>query len=99
MSVETPKNVAETAPIESKPAEQPTTTTTKPALASETPAIIDAPKTDAAETPVDAPITATPAVVDETKPVEETLKKDETVVEATPASEGTLGYKAPGFLK
>ena len=63
--------------------EQPTTETT---VINETPAT-----TSTTETP-----SATPAI-DATPAVEP--KKDEAVVEALPASEGVLGYKAPGFLK
>lgn len=88
MSVEAPKTVEETAPVETKPAEQ--STETPAVVATETPAA-DAPKTETSETPA-------AAATEETKPTEET-KKDETVVEAVPASEGVLGYKAPGFLK
>lgn len=94
MSVEAPKTVEETAPVETKPLEQSTET---PALATttETP-VTDASKTGTTDT---TPAVATTTTTDEDKPVEETLKKDETVVEAVPASEGVLGYKAPGFLK
>ena len=93
MSVEATKTVEETAPIESKPVEQSSET---PALATST----EAPATDAIKTEsTETPAAATSTTADETKPVEETLKKDETVVEAVPASEGVLGYKAPGLLK
>ncbi|KPI43741.1 uncharacterized protein AB675_6177 [Cyphellophora attinorum] len=96
MSVEAPKTVEETAPVESKPVEQLEAT---PAVPSETPTAAETSKPVTTETPATADATTTPAVGEETKPVEETLKKDEAVVEAVPASEGTLGYKAPGFLK
>jgi hypothetical protein len=96
MSVEAPKTVEETAPVESKPVEQLEAT---PAVPSETPAATETSKPVTTEAPATTDATATPAVGDETKPTEETLKKDEAVVEAVPASEGTLGYKAPGFLK
>jgi hypothetical protein len=64
--------------------EQPTET---PAPTTETPAVAETTETPAAAT------TATDAT-----PATEEAKK-ETVVEAVPASEGVLGYKAPGFLK
>ncbi len=84
MSVEAPKTVEEAQPVETKPIES-----TSEALVSH-----DAP---AVETlPTEAPSTA--SAVDAT-PATNGLKKGETVVEATPASEGVLGYKAPGFLK
>jgi hypothetical protein len=63
--------------------EQPTET---PAPTTETPAVAETTETPAAATTTDA----TPATED---------AKKETVVEAVPASEGVLGYKAPGFLK
>ena len=91
MSVEAPKTVEETTPVETKPAEPSTELPT--ATTSEGVAATDAPKTEAATEATTAP------VADEAKPVEEDLKKDETVVEAVPATEGVLGYKAPGFLK
>jgi hypothetical protein len=93
MSVEAPKTVEETTPVETKPVEQSSET---PALATstETPAV-DAIKTESTETPAALPSTT----ADETKPAEDTLKKDEATVEAVPASEGVLGYKAPGLLK
>ena len=84
MSVEAPKTVDEAQPVETKHVES-----TSGALVSH-----DAP---AVETlPTEAPTTA-PAV--DATPATNGLKKGETVVEATPASEGVLGYKAPGFLK
>jgi hypothetical protein len=63
-----------------------------------------APKTEQTETPVvtDTPAvesTETPAVTETPAPAAEEVAKDETVVESVPASEGVLGYKAPGFLK
>jgi hypothetical protein len=91
MSVEAPKPVETTAPVETKPVEA----TPEPAAATNTtPAATEPSTTTATETAA-----TVPATTEETKPAEDTLKKDETVVEATPASEGTLGYKAPGFLK
>lgn len=88
MSVEAPpKTVEETTPVETKPVEQPI----------ETPAHTEtaAPVTDKIETPAESNATTTEAA---TAP-EQGLKKNESVVEAVPASEGVLGYKAPGLLK
>jgi hypothetical protein len=68
------------------------------------------PKTEPTETPTlagetstaagttEAPST-TPATNGAVAPVTDEPKKDETIVESVPASEGVLGYKAPGFLK
>ena len=74
---------------------------TTPVLPSKTEQTCDIPATTTTETPAvettEAPSTI-PAT-DATVPATEDLKKDETVVEAVPASEGVLGYKAPGFLK
>ena len=78
----------ETAPVDTKPVEQPI----------ETPAAATADETTAADATPKPETTETPAAATEEVKPEET-KKDEAVVEATPASEGVLGYKAPGFLK
>ena len=91
MSVEAPKTVEETPVVDTSKAlpEQPEAT---PAVPETTVAPIEAiPATDA--TPV-VPVEATTDA-----PVTEELKKDETVVEAVPTSEGVLGYKEPGFFK
>lgn len=96
MSVEATKPVEEATPIESKPVEQ---TTALPIATTEAPAAVEAPKTETTETPAVADATTTPVTADATKPAEEAVKKDEPAVEITPTSEGTLGYKAPGFLK
>lgn len=61
----------------------------------ETPATTETPV--ATET-TEAPASTTPAT-DTAAPVTEKAKKGDTVAEAVPASEGVLGYKAPGFLK
>lgn len=84
MSVETPK-VEETAPVETKPVEQPT----------ETPAPTETPVAATDKTTTPAEITS---ATQEPTP-EQGIKKNESVVDAVPASEGTLGYKAPGLLK
>ena len=88
MSVEAPpKTVDETTPVETKPVEQPM----------ETPAHTETtvPVTDKIETPAESNATTTEAAA----APEQSLKKNETAVEAVPASEGVLGYKAPGLLK
>jgi len=55
-----------------------------------------APETTAEPTPA----AATETTADTPAPVkEETVSKDDAKVEATPASEGVLGYKAPGLVK
>lgn len=75
--------VEETTPVVTKPVEA---TTEAPV---ETPAAAAATTETPAETVKESePTTAVPEPA-----------KDETVVEATPATEGTLGYKEPGFLK
>jgi hypothetical protein len=94
MSIEAPKTVGETAPVEAKPVEQ-VNETPSAVTTSETPAVTELPKTETTGTSAAASTT----VADESTPAEDTLKKDETTVEAVPASEGVLGYKAPGFLK
>lgn len=98
MSVEAPKIVEESAPVETKPVEQSTTETpSAAAVTTDSSAVVDAPKTETTETPAAAGAVTTS---EETKPVEET-KKEEPVAaaETVSASEGVLGYKAPGFLK
>lgn len=75
--------------VETPKVEEPTPVI-KPVQASETPAAI------ATETPSADAIT--PEAPKETTAAQEPAK-DEAVVEATPASEGVLGYKEPGFLK
>lgn len=88
MSVEAPKSVEETPAVDAgKPLpEQPVETSAAPA---------DTPTETTEATPA-AP--EEPAAAAATETTEE-AKKDETVVEAVPASEGVLGYKEPGFLK
>lgn len=65
-------------------------------------------ETKPVEQPTETPApTETPtAVTDKPEPAlpsepttEQGVKKNETVVDAVPASEGVLGYKAPGLLK
>ena len=88
MSVEAPpKTVEETTPVETKPVEQPIDT---PAHTETT-----APVTDKIETPAES----NAATTETAATPEKGLKKNEAVVEAVPASEGVLGYKAPGLLK
>lgn len=62
------------------------TTSTAPAVEQSTTAAEDAPA--AAVTPTTAPETT-----------DEATKKDEVAGEVIPATEGVLGYKAPGLLK
>lgn len=90
MSVEAPKPVEETPAVDAgKPLpEQPTESLAAPV---ETPAV-------PTETTEAAPATTEEPAAAATETTEES-KKDETVVEAVPASEGVLGYKEPGFLK
>ncbi len=86
MSVEAPKPVEET----------PVVDTTKPLPEQPEAAIVP---TETPAAPTETP-EATPAVAEEpAAPATEELKKDETVVEAVPASEGVLGYKEPTFFK
>lgn len=91
MSVEAPKTVEETPVVDATKAvpEQPETS-----VAPVETATAPVEPTPATETPVVATeeTAAAPAATEE-------LKKDETVVEAVPTSEGTLGYKEPGFFK
>jgi hypothetical protein len=71
--------------------QKPTEETTAPAEAAETPAPAPA---------VDAPAEASADVVTEVPPAaatEEPPKEEETKKEVTPATEGVLGYKAPGL--
>jgi hypothetical protein len=99
MSVEAPKPAEQATPVETKAVEQPTQT---PAVATESAAVTDAPKVDAGDSSASAVgPAATDAAATEaaTKPTEEVTKKEEPAVEIVPATEGTLGYKAPGFLK
>ena len=91
MSVEAPKTVEETPVVDA------------------TKAVPEAPETSVAPVETSAPAEATSAVeptpavaTEETAAAPaaiEELKKDEAVVEAVPTSEGTLGYKEPGFFK
>ena len=41
----------------------------------------------------------TPAETEPMQPIEEQVSKDVVKIEAQPASEGVLGYKAPGLIK
>ena len=89
MSVEAPK------PVEETPVVEPTT---KP--------LPEQPESSIAhvDTPIVAPVDPvepTPAVAEEpvVAATAEETKKDETVVDAVPASEGVLGYKEPTFFK
>ena len=70
----------------------------------ETPAVVPV-----TETPVEVPVTETPAVEapKETEAIEETAAEtteaaapaEEVKEEIKPATDGTLGYKAPGLVK
>jgi len=92
MSVEAPKTVEETPVVDAtkavpeapEPSVAPVETSVAPVEATST--VESTPAVGAEET------AAAPAATEE-------LKKDETVVEAVPTSEGTLGYKEPGFFK
>lgn len=84
MSVETPQ-VEESTPVVTKPVESTTV-----------PSEVSAPIPS--EPATEKPTTEAPTTVQETQTTAEPAK-DETVVEATPATEGVLGYKAPGLLK
>src|ERR1700744_6546072 len=88
MSVEAPKPVEETPVVEPTKAlpEQPEASITPV----DTPAAVSAEGAPAAEEPVVAAAAAATT---------EEPKKDETAVEAVPASEGVLGYKEPTFFK
>ena len=91
MSVEAPKTVDETPgvePVKAVTEQQPEPATTEPAAAATE-------ATPATETTPAAPVEETAAAPVDT----EELKKDETVVEAVPTSEGVLGYKEPHFFK
>jgi len=92
MSVEAPKTVEETPAVDTTKAlpEQPETAAAAPAETSTAPAEATpaTESTPAAATEEDAATAAT-----------EEVKKDEAVVESVPVSEGTLGYKEPGFFK
>jgi hypothetical protein len=87
------------APAEENPPTEPTSTYPPPLLEA-TPATTDARETTTESTPA-----ATATVTDETAaetaaPVKEvTVSNDAAKVEATPASEGVLGYKGPGIFQ
>lgn len=84
MSVETPK-IEESAPITTKPVESTTTPEQISAPVPSEPAV-EKPNADLPTATAEKPLTTEPA-------------EGEAVIEATPATEGTLGYKAPGLLK
>lgn len=89
MSAEPQKTVEET------PAAAPATETT-PAPATETPAQPEAPKEETPQENTEA--AAAPAADNADKPAEEP-KDENDKDEVTPATEGQLGYKAPGLVK
>jgi hypothetical protein len=63
-------------------------------IAPETETAVASPAAEATSTATDGEPAAAPA-----KEAKEETKKDEAAVEATPVSEGSLGYKAHGLLK
>ena len=67
----------------------------------ETPVIATPETTEAQKTAMAAPDTTQPSEAERAvlPATEESIKPGEAVVEATPASEGVLGYKEPGLLK
>ncbi|KAL1857345.1 hypothetical protein Plec18170_003467 [Paecilomyces lecythidis] len=81
-------------PVEETPAAAPAT---------ETPAEAPATETPAAEAPKDTPAESTEAAPATEGAAEETAKeepaKEEAKKEVTPATDGVLGYKAPGLVK
>lgn len=92
MSVEAPKTVEETPVVDATKAvpEQPETAAAAPV------------ETSAAPVEATSATEPTPAVATEetaAAPATEEVKKDEAIVESVPISEGTLGYKEPGFFK
>ncbi|KAK5947128.1 hypothetical protein PMZ80_001275 [Knufia obscura] len=100
MSVETPK-VEETTPAPvTKPVESTATPAGTTAPATTEPAHYEPPTDFTLGTTEATPATETKETKEttETAPVAQSTKED-AAVEATPATEGTLGYKAPGLLK
>lgn len=90
MSVETPKVVEETpVPVKTVPVAAESATATAKIDSSEKVEPTAAPVATLGNTEGTAPISAT----------EQNLEDNKVAIAATPASEGTLGYKAPGFLK
>lgn len=95
MSIETPK-VEENTPVVNKPVESTTTpaenatqTHHEPEVKQFTLGTTAPPEAD--ETPTTTSATPAAATIESAK--------HEALVEATPATEGVLGYKAPGLLK
>lgn len=96
MSVEAPKPIEETPAVEptkAVPEQEPDTATAASTVDPATATTEPAPAAESTPVVADGE-TATPAAVDP-----EEVKKDETVVEAVPTSEGVLGYKEPHFFK
>lgn len=89
-------SVEATKPVEETPVVEPTTTKPLPEHPEHSVAPVDAPAAAPMET-----TEATPAAIEQPAGaiIPEEPKKDETVVEAIPASEGVLGYKEPKLFK
>lgn len=90
MSVETPKVVEETPiPVKTVPVAAESATTNAVVDSAEKVEPTAAPVATLGNTEGAAPTSAT----------EQPLEDNKVAIAATPVSEGTLGYKAPGFLK
>ncbi|EFE42659.1 conserved lysine-rich protein, putative [Trichophyton verrucosum HKI 0517] len=80
-------------PVEETPAVVPETTAAATAAATETPAVTE--PVVAATTPAEEPAKAT----EEAPAAEEPAKEEPAAKEVVPATDGQLGYKAPGLVK
>ena len=94
--------VVENQPIQDAPttqsmAAEPSTMATEatPALTSNTEAVA----TEIAPEPANNLPGSIPGETEPMQPTEEAIGKDAVKIEAQPASEGVLGYKAPGLIK